>query len=263
MMLTQFGKSLAKSAARTLLPRPLLVRVLAYRAIARKHNPELTLLPHFNRGGIFVDVGANIGDFSRVGCLTFSHVVAFEPIPELAETLRRELPGKVDVRSVALSDSPGTATLYIPVSNGRFTTGLSSLSRTANPSEEFRYVTVSVQTLDGAGLDGVDLIKIDVEGLEEEVLRGGLTLLRRERPGLIVEIEDRHHPGRTPEIFDLLRNLGYLPFFFRDDRLCPVSTVDGNPASYNLDSAGNYIPNFVLIHPSRFYPELRQLVDAN
>jgi hypothetical protein len=41
--------------------------------------------------------------------------------------------------------------------------------------------------LDGLGLDRVDLIKIDVEGMEAEVLRGARGVLERLKPQLLVE----------------------------------------------------------------------------
>lgn len=249
-----------RAVAKALLPRQLVVKLLARRAIARGHNPELALLPYFNQGGMFVDVGANIGDFSRVGCLKFSRVLAIEPIPELAQKLREELPDNVEVLCVALSDAPGTAQLYVPVSHGTMTTGLASLDRGANSASGFREITVDLQTLDELGLIGVDLIKIDVEGLEEAVLRGGMATLTAQFPGLIIEIEDRHHPGRTPAIFKLLQDIGYRPYYYRNGRLAPVRGIPTDPRAYNFDELGNYIVNFILIHSKRSYSELESLI---
>lgn len=52
----------------------------------------------------------------------------------------------------------------------------------------------------------VDLLKIDVEGMEADVLAGGRTLLRRDRPRIIVEI---HGPGPGRAVEGLLREIGY------------------------------------------------------
>jgi FkbM family methyltransferase len=239
-----------------------MLRLLAHRAVARGHNPELTLLRHFNQGGMFVDIGANIGDYSRVACLQFSKVLAIEPIPELACQLQRELPGNVEVLRAALSDAPGTATLYIPVAQGVIITGLASLNRDANARAEFREVVVTLLTLDQIHLERVDLIKIDVEGLEESVLRGATGTLQRDWPGLIIEIEERHHTGRTPIIFQMLRDLEYQSYYLRNGRLTPVRGDPSRPGSYNYDEAGEYIVNFIFIHSSRSYSGLDPLIAA-
>jgi Methyltransferase FkbM domain len=52
-------------------------------------------------------------------------------------------------------------------------------------------------------------IKVDVEGAELEVLRGARMTLRRWRPLLSIEIEERHRTGSTRAVPELLHELGY------------------------------------------------------
>ena len=66
-----------------------------------------------------VDVGANLGVYSRALSKLTSTVHAFEPNRELAQLLRRTLPPNVIVHELALSSRSGTATLRTPVVNGR------------------------------------------------------------------------------------------------------------------------------------------------
>lgn len=253
--------SLRARAMQTLLPKAIAVRLRAWRALARGHNPELRLLRQFDSGGTFVDIGANLGDYSRVACLIFARVVAIEPIPELAAILRRDLPGNASVLELALSDEPGSAILFVPIERDGAVTGLASLSAKANLASRYHEITVKVQTLDSLDLTGIDLLKIDVEGFEERVLRGGIETLRRERPGLIVEIEDRHHPGRTAEVFDLIRSLGYFGYYLRGGTLFGVPDAgERDYASLNEGADGTYINNFVFVHPSRSYPGLQSRV---
>jgi FkbM family methyltransferase len=261
-MAANSGTNMLKATARAVLPKAMLLRLLARRALGRHDNPELELLPHFEQGGLFADIGANIGDYTRVGCLTFSRLVAVEPIPELAAILRRDMPASVTVLGMALSDTPGTGTLFIPIEAGEPATALASLSATANGRPRLREVTVEIGTIDGLGLTGIDLIKIDVEGTEEAVLRGGLTTLARERPGLIIEIEDRHHPARTAIVFEMLHDLGYDSYFYQNDRLNRVRGSAARPEAYNRDDDDGYIVNFVFIHRSRRYPALDRLIAA-
>jgi FkbM family methyltransferase len=236
-----------KTVAEALLPNPMLYRLRARRAKARGDNPELALLPKFNHGGIMLDIGANIGDYSRVACLIFRNVVAFEPNPSLVQKLRAELPGNVTVFDTALSDAPGRSALYVPVRNGQPVTGLASLDPHLHHLGIAEEITVDIRTLDSFGLSDIDLIKIDVEGLEESVLKGARDTLRRNTPSLIVEIEDRHHPGKTLPVFQLLDEMGFDVHYYSDGQLCPVD-LSGD---VNQSPAGEYVNNFVCLHRAR------------
>jgi lipopolysaccharide/colanic/teichoic acid biosynthesis glycosyltransferase len=70
------------------------------------------------------------------------------------------------------------------------------------------------------------LLKIDVEGHELELLRGGEQLLERARPAILVEIEQRHHDREVGEIFDFLSDRGYDGWFVRGERLLPLELFD-------------------------------------
>src|SRR3984957_9038492 len=214
-------KSLPVAVAERVIPKTVLYRLRAYRSRARGHNPELALLPKMNHRGIFLDIGANIGAFSRVASLIFREVVAFEPIPELASKLRAELPEKVTVHALALADTPGASTLYVPQRVGETITALASLDRTANQMPEVKEIPVETRTVDSFGFSCVDVIKIGVEGLEEFVLNGARDTLRANRPVVIVEIEDRHHPGKTVRVFQFLWDLGFKAFYYLDATLYP------------------------------------------
>ena len=61
-----------------------------------------------------------------------------------------------------------------------------------------------VKRLDDQHLDNVGLIKIDVEGHELAVLHGAADTLTRNRPAVVVEAEERHHPNAVAEITELL-----------------------------------------------------------
>jgi FkbM family methyltransferase len=229
----------------------IVVRALAQRAIRRGDNPELELLPYFSHGGSFIDVGANIGDYSRVACLHYEHVISFEPIPELCEKLRRELGPRAHIENTALSDtSDGAAILRIPIAALGETTGLASLESAAISGQDCREIRVPLTRLDNYRLDRVDLIKIDVEGHEEAVLAGAMETIARCRPALIIEIEDRHHPGRTGVVFHRLEALGLSAHTYADGRLTPVDTKQSDD-QLNTDTLGHYRANFVFVWPEQ------------
>jgi len=182
-------------------------------------------------GDAVVDAGANWGLFAArfarlVGAA--GQVDAFEPFPAHAATLgalARRNP-QLAVHAVALSSAPGTAALHVPIVDGRRVTPLASLGAPA-AGVEHDVVSVPVQTLDAAlaGRRAPSFVKIDVEGLELEVLRGaGATL--RGRPVLLVEIEQRHQDAPIGATFAHLAALGYAGRFFGPRGLAPLADFD-------------------------------------
>lgn len=217
-------------------------------------DTELRLLPLLKGRGAFIDVGANVGSWAGPACRIFSHVHAFEPDTKLARALKDCAPRNLTVHAMALSDKKGVGVFSVPLSNGRRVEARGSLNRDANPgmAEEIR--SVSMVTLDSLALTGIDAIKIDVEGHEEAVLAGACQTLQRERPSLIIEIEERHHRGRSELIIANLVKSGFAAFFVRKNKverfqpgmlsslqLANQITPEGQP---KLDS---YINNFIFV----------------
>lgn len=137
-------------------------------------------------GGVFVDVGANIGYFTKLASRLVGKtgsIFAFEPMPAALKLLRMNSAqlSNVVIFPLALSDKKGTATFYV-----RKKGDMSSLSH--DPSA--RPVQITVSTLDEllAERSRIDLIKIDVEGSELDVLRGGRMTLSRCRPIVCFEL---------------------------------------------------------------------------
>ncbi len=176
-------------------------------------EPELRQLASWVRPGtVALDVGANRGIWSwhmrRLG----AHVHAFEPNPKLARQLRAALP-EVSVHACALSDREGEAELRFPVVRGVVYDGWATVE-TANrfatlATEGERRVPIRLRRLDEFRLARVDFVKIDVEGHELAVLRGGEETLRRCRPILLFEADDRHRPGTVAACRTWLAGLGY------------------------------------------------------
>lgn len=126
-------------------------------------------------GGIFVDVGANVGQYTIALAHRFQKVVAVEPNPIARGILHRnlELNGitNVQVEPVGVAGEAGAARLY----RGDF---LSTWSLTPSENES---VPVTNVTLDQLLLpyDRVDLLKMDIEGSEVAVLlRSSVSLSR-------------------------------------------------------------------------------------
>lgn len=162
----------------------------------------------------FWDVGANVGYYSWLtkSIAPKAEVRMFEPDPDnlalIHETVRHAWFPGITVREVAVSDTHGARRFARDEVSG--STG--GIQETADTYSERQWgVAASTMTVDTVSLDderaaaaAVDLIKIDVEGHEEAVVRGGHRTIEHDQPILIFEC---FHGGA--EIIEFLRRLGY------------------------------------------------------
>ncbi len=195
-----------------------------------RHDPaEIRfLLDTLRRGDTAIDVGAHKGAYTwwmarAVG--RAGRVFAFEPQPELAQRLRRQLTGPrwahVSTEAAAVSERAGELDLYVPDAAPSPGASLEA-ARSADARRTHRVRVVTLDEHIPAGLR-VGLIKVDVEGHELSVFRGAQRLLTTSRPALLFECEARHHRGDAIEsVFAHLRGLGYVGSFFWRGRRLPL-----------------------------------------
>jgi FkbM family methyltransferase len=204
---------------------------------------------------VSLDIGADVGEFAIAMLGSSRSVIAFEPRPTQASSLAAmfgAVGAAVRVEAVAVSDEPGVTTMRVLESApGRSTI---DSHNTLNDADSGRVSTIDVPVvrLDDLRLDQVGFVKIDVEGHELAVLRGAADTLKRNRPTLFIEAEERHHPGAIAAITEFLAELDYLGYFEVDGIRRPVEEFDlaehQNPA--NVDSPatrGIYVNNFVFL----------------
>jgi FkbM family methyltransferase len=175
-------------------------------------------------GEVFVDVGANVGLYSvpvarRVG--PAGRVLALEPCPptaaKLRENIRRNGQENVEVIATAASDKAGKATFHVFPEGMDVYNSLGAARRPEGASTE----TIEVDTLPlddlcaQRGVERVGILKVDVEGAEELVVRGARRLLA-DSPDLRVLLE-LYAPSaeqcgcRVETILATLSELGYTP----------------------------------------------------
>ncbi len=175
------------------------------------------------RGGTAIDVGANVGLWTYRLSHYFDRVEAFEPIPRCYHHLRRAgLPG-VKLHNVALSSQQGRGELKIPAHWGLRIQGMATLNELDGDCER---IAVETRTLDGFDFRGVSFIKIDVEGHESEVLAGARDTIRREKPTMVIEIEQRHLSFPFTDVIERIVGMGYGAFFLKGAELRPFAEFD-------------------------------------
>ena len=186
-------------------------------AFREDYEPEIVYLDKIlSAGQVFVDVGANFGIYTLPASKIVGgtgHVLAFEPsaqsFPLLAKNIA--LNGLTNVRAfpVALAQKSGRAWLHRGPNPS-----LNSLGK--DPSWKGDGEEIATESLDQAlqqaRIDRVDVIKMDVQGAEELVLRGAYNTLTSARPVIIFEIwpEGTTLLGLSPYgAWELLEILGY------------------------------------------------------
>ena len=148
-----------------------------------------------------IDIGAHVGLWARGLTEKFETVVCFEPCDEFADILLKNAPNIAMVHRCALGEQEGRVQLEIEPDN----TGSTHVARGATGD-------IPMFPLDHFGLDQVDFIKIDVEGYELEVIKGGFETFKRNDPVVIVEQKAKYvvpEQGSHAAVRFLMRELNY------------------------------------------------------
>jgi FkbM family methyltransferase len=172
------------------------------------------------KGAVVWDIGAHVGYHSLGFAARGASVVAFEPNAANIERLRlnvdrnANLAPRIKIVSCAVSDSDGEMVfkqsddLRGQSMGGHLDKALPPL----NPADYAKFKTTVVPTvkidtlIESRGEKAPDIIKIDVEGAEELVLRGAERTLRDRSPVLLMEI---HHICLMYSVQNFLNQQGY------------------------------------------------------
>jgi FkbM family methyltransferase len=206
------------------------------RDVPETYEPAVwrALMSEIKPGDRFVDVGAFIGLYTIAVGLRLrdsGRVVAFEPEAHNYSLLQEHvklnrIESQVELHQIAVSDNNGQRP---------FLTGGSSQARLASSDREHATPVTTVKLDDFFAGTRVDILKIDVEGHEEMVLRGAHKLLRTPvlRPRTIF-VEVHPYAWSAPiagsnTLLGLLNEAGYR-----------VQTVDGAPV-LSIESYGEIV----------------------
>ncbi len=239
--------------------------------------------PDFHRAlfrpGTLVDIGAHSGAMTlALADLPWTRIVAFEPLPtafaRLEQAVRARwgrIPAHISLRPEALGEAAGRLALEVAVVGGipqeqwaSVAKDYAALQADDPRIEAVQRYDVPVLPLDSLDLDDVTAIKLDAEGAEEEVLRGAAATLRRCHPVLSVEIEERHRPGSTRRVPDLLAEAGYEGWyeFYGDWRpigqFDPAAMQRASPSPASFETSDPYVFCFYFVTPDR-RPDLAAL----
>jgi FkbM family methyltransferase len=200
---------------------------------------------------VFVDVGANIGLYSVIGCLRSDRLIAyaFEPVAENRRLLERNIAlhgvaPRLHVQPMALSDRNGTATIHLGQSGNH-----SLVNDQGGNAREIE--TVTLDEFVAHTRIAPEIIKIDVEGHEAAVVEGAMRTLATYRPTVFMEYTPVASEGR-----DMLRTRITTLFrtcFAVDEASGTVRRIDPD----SLECQGEAC-NLILTDNERHLEEIRR-----
>jgi len=151
---------------------------------------------------VALDIGANVGLWTRDLCQFFQQVHAIEPVADFRECLRKNVPAtNLKMHDCALGVENSMIDMIITPDN----TGHSHV----NPAS-FGQGKIQMKTLDSMELPVTDYIKIDCEGYEYNIILGGENYIRTCRPVIVVEQKFHKDTGIVDngEAVELLKSWG-------------------------------------------------------
>jgi FkbM family methyltransferase len=196
-----------------------------------EENAEFrNFVAYCSRNMFLFDIGAHYGLFSLAAAQLNAKAIAVDPSLTAVRMMARQIAlnksgDRIRLLHAAVSEKRG---LLKMLSSGVFSEGYFKLAIGRVASELTSIPAVTIDDL-ASEFGAPTHIKIDVEGHEAAVLRGGRETLERFSPVLFIELHSEMVmvDGGNPEAaLDELRSLGYMPFSFTGVALDRASILD-------------------------------------
>lgn len=151
---------------------------------------------------VAIDIGANVGLWTRDLCQFFQRVHAFEPVEDFRACLVKNVPAtNLKIYDCALgAENTRIDMIITPENTGHTHVDPASLGRGS----------IQMNRLDDMNLPAPDYIKLDCEGYEFNIVRGGENYIKQFRPIIVVEQKFHKDTGIVDngETVDLLQSWG-------------------------------------------------------
>jgi len=168
---------------------------------------------------IILDIGANTGIYSLLAQNNNPHakIIAIEPVEinfmVLAQNVRQNQ-FSISTEKIALSDSEGTAKMYMLKDRLNYMTSINDDRYALHPEIKGNIEVVEIEVSmkpfsyvhQKYNLDNLHLVKIDVEGHEKNVIEGMMPFLEKYKPSVLIEIIGDENAKSLDKIF---REMGY------------------------------------------------------
>jgi FkbM family methyltransferase len=152
-----------------------------------------------------IDIGANVGLWSRDLTAHFAQVIAFEPVPLFRECLSKNVTNaNFTVYNQALGNEHTWAKMNVTLGN---------MGHTHIAPDSIGQGDTEIRTLDSYDFNDISYIKMDCEGFEYRVIQGAEQTIKRCRP--VVVVEQKPHDAYSSDYgqyaaIDLLKSWGMV-----------------------------------------------------
>ncbi len=247
-MRLKFNKEIEFFIKKYFLPEAFLVKKRLERSINNIDENEIKLVKDLIKPGTdSIDVGVYRGVYSYEMSKYSQMVHSFEPNPVIFKDINKNLKKiikNIVLYNFALSNENKTFNLKIPIRNPKvskanyeeyYEMGKATIHK-KNEIKNCENFQIKSKKIDDFNFDNeISFIKIDVEGHELEVIEGASETIKRNKPKLLVEIEEKHTQKKVIESINYINSFGYKSFYFENDVLKDTSNIK----DYNLNN--NYI----------------------
>ena len=193
-------------------------------AVGKEREIIMNLLENRNKR-TFVDVGGHLGFWSLYMSNIFEKVLCFEPNPETFSHLRYNTSKNknIELFNNALGDEDCNVEVLYHIgyntnpeieynSDQRINSGMSRVKKSSEGIKSFK--------LDNLEINDLDFIKLDCEGFELMVLKGGEKTIKTNSPIIVIEtngLEKTIFNVEVDEVHNYLTSLGYNRIFHCDE----------------------------------------------
>ena len=204
---------------------------------------EKVLFDFVQQGMNVIDIGANIAGTSLNLAKRTSpggKVFSFEPSPynyqQAAENISLNNFSNIKLINQGLGNIKTTAYLYDVNSNNR---GMARILNNGDRDGSYEKAAVEIDTLDSSmqkfDIPSPSLIKIDVEGYEFKVLKGGQETIMKHRPVLFIELDDNNLREQGNNARELIQSLITLEYSIMDARTGSIIDENTNYTNCHFD----------------------------
>lgn len=175
-----------------------------------------------------IDIGSNIGLYSKFLSPFASKIIAIEPVPFTFEILTNNMK-QLDIENIriynqAISNHIGETLITVPMQSGVRNYFRASISDSVDETDSKYTLPIKTTTLDSLCLENasnISLIKCDTEDHELECLLGSEQILNAAKPAWLIEVSGNPDKNETSsyQVFELLKGKGYRAFWFDGETL--------------------------------------------
>ena len=244
----KFNKELEFFFKKYFVPETYLLRKRLERSIRNEDEKEINLIKDLIKPNTdSLDIGVYRGVYSFEMAKYSKIVHSFEPNPVIFKFINKnlkKLKKNIKLYNCALSDRNEIIDLKIPIRNVNYNKnnyeeyyqmGKATIHK-ENEFSNYEKFQVNAKQIDEFNFqDEISFIKIDVEGHEREVIKGGINKIKKEKPKLLVEIEHKYTKKKVSETLGYINSIGYDSFVFKNYTLKKTKDIN------NLDLYNNYI----------------------